>query len=63
MIGPNTYEVTCRRNRANCWEEAQKRCPGGFTQVDGADRSSYIVSGNAVIPAYKGEMIIQCNPR
>lgn len=63
MIGPNTYEISCRRSRANCWQEAQKVCPGGFQQVDGADHTAYIVSSGTVVPAYKGEMIVKCTAR
>lgn len=60
VIGPRTYQVNCRRSRANCWEEAQRVCPNGFTQLDGADHTAYIVSSGSVIPAYKAEMIVKC---
>ena len=60
IIGPRTYQVTCRRSQANCWEEAQRVCPGGFTQLDAADHGNYVLSGGAVVQAYKGEMIVRC---
>jgi len=60
IIGPRTYQVTCRRSQANCWEEAQRVCPNGFDQLDRADHTAYVVSGSAVVPAYKGEMIVRC---
>jgi hypothetical protein len=28
--------------------------------MDGADHTAYVVSGSAVVPAYKGEMIVKC---
>jgi hypothetical protein len=70
------YAIDCKRNRANCYEEASLVCPGGFDVLDGSDHhGAYAVSNTQAygtknhasaqttttyIPTYSGELLVRC---
>lgn len=63
-IQSGMYSISCKRNRANCYEEAAAVCPRGFDILDGDSQRGAIVHpmGNSAIvtPTYKGELLVQC---
>lgn len=69
IMGPDGtphYSITCRRSIENCYREAERVCPGGYSIVNaGGGTSGAIVSPNGfggvnVARTYEGDMFIKC---
>jgi hypothetical protein len=60
----NWYAVSCRRDPANCYEEAGDLCPHGYVTVDQGSEQGAAVSrfGDSAIitPTFHGHMLIKC---
>ncbi len=65
-VAKGTYAIECKRNKGNCYEEAQTVCPGGFDIVDSDSKEGAIVTHYeatdqyVATPTYNGEMLIKC---
>jgi hypothetical protein len=60
----NWYSVTCRRNQANCYEEAGDICPRGYDVADSGGQSGVYMQANrygaTATPTYSGHMLVRC---
>lgn len=65
---PGWFAINCRRNQANCYEEAGAVCPAGYSIADSQGRMVYAsgasvnrYGGNAwAASGYQGELLVKC---
>jgi hypothetical protein len=63
-LSADTASISCKRNAANCYEEASAVCPRGFDVLDSQGKQGAVAWSNAyattVAPTYDGQMLIRC---
>ena len=64
LVARGEYDVTCRRDRQACLDEAAAICPNGFDVERGREEpgSVPIPNGYAVnrVSTYEGEVVVKC---
>lgn len=63
MPGPNgraAYLVKCRRSQANCYREAARVCPGGYTLVAKHEDNAPVYLDNGVTVTTPDDLFIEC---
>lgn len=54
------YSITCRRNQANCVEEAGEVCTRGYDVADSGGHLQLVVTNLYAGEAYSGRMLVKC---
>lgn len=58
--GPDTWAISCKRKKANCYEEAAEVCPRGYDVLDQESRPGFYADRTVAVSTYSGDMLIRC---